>query len=237
MEPKKSEKNTALLEQMKNLEKDWETFSKQSKSRRRCSTGSSDSIFTSLLVKENSPRGLMSALQHRRSPSDGLIWKMKNSDYAVEEIIRDRRAAIKSGKLKGRQLLGAFEGAAEMELQWKKDEEIICSECLDLVQEMKLSSMEASVFKEDENSVQKNLSVGSCSESDCSSEVNQTLDEAEKKEELKVKRVSRNLRGNGGRYMHAMAWFAFLSMLFTLVLISVTCKNVHQDMVIYLVPT
>ncbi|CAI9767376.1 unnamed protein product [Fraxinus pennsylvanica] len=184
---------------------------------------------------KNSPRGLMSALQYRRSPSDGLIYKVKKSDYTVEEIIRDRRAAIKSGKLKGRQLLGAFEGAAEMELEQKKDEEIAGSECL------------VSVCKEDGNSVQKNaknrrqkLSVGSCSGSDSLSEVNQTLDEAKKEEELKVKRVCRNLRVNGGRFMHAMAWFAFVSMLFTLVLISMTCggKNVHEeDKVTYLVPT
>lgn len=236
MKPQKSEKITALFEQLKNLEKDWETINKQSKLRRRCSMGSSDSIFTSFLVMENSPRCLMSALQYRRSPSDGLIYKVKKSDYAVEEIIRDRRAAIKSGKLKGRQLLGAFEGAAEMELEWKKDEEIIGStDCL------------VSFCREDENSVQKKaenhlrkLSIGSCSGYDSLSEVNQTLDEAEKEEELKVKSVSRNLRGNGGRFMHAMAWFALVSMLFTLVLISMTCdgKNVHEeDKVTYLVPT
>lgn len=52
----------------------------------------------------------MSSLQHRRSPSDEVAWKVRNNDLAVTEVLLDRRAAIESGKLKGRRL---FEGTRE----------------------------------------------------------------------------------------------------------------------------
>ncbi|WCJ36287.1 hypothetical protein M5689_017495 [Euphorbia peplus] len=59
----------------------------------------------SLNLLDNSPRNLMFSLQHKRSPSDGFgEWKVRNNDYAVEEILRERREARESGKFKGRKL-------------------------------------------------------------------------------------------------------------------------------------
>lgn len=52
-------------------------------------------MFKELHLLDNSPRNLMSSLQHRRSPLDGGgAWKVRYNDLAVEEILRDRKAAL-----------------------------------------------------------------------------------------------------------------------------------------------
>ncbi|KAJ4728808.1 putative Transmembrane protein [Melia azedarach] len=105
MEEKESEDKLDQL--YSNLEDEWDGYIKQSKPRnpRRCSTGSSI-VGKTLSLLENSPRTLMSSLQHRRSPAADreMSWKVRTNDLAVMEILRERRAAIESGKLKGRRL-------------------------------------------------------------------------------------------------------------------------------------
>ncbi|KAA8542096.1 hypothetical protein F0562_023248 [Nyssa sinensis] len=121
------ESEDKLYQQFKNLQRDWDTF-KQSNPRtlRRCLTDS-NTIIKTLQLLNNSPRDLMSSLQYRRSPSE-----------AVEEILRERRAAIESGKLKGRRLFGGLEGATEMAFEGREE---ICNDCFDLVQESEVRSV------------------------------------------------------------------------------------------------
>lgn len=72
-------------------------------------------MIKSLYLNDHSPRTLMSSLQNRKSPLDGGgVWKVRYNDLALEEILRERRAAIESGKLKGRRLFEAAEGASEV---------------------------------------------------------------------------------------------------------------------------
>lgn len=103
--------NRALYQQLINLEKDWDIFKRSNKSLNfaqiSAKTVSSCTTTTTLdLFKlvENSPTSLMSSLQNSKSPleEEGVTW----NDLAVEEIIRDRRTALATGKLKGRRLFG-----------------------------------------------------------------------------------------------------------------------------------
>ncbi|GFZ03772.1 hypothetical protein Acr_16g0003960 [Actinidia rufa] len=57
----------------------------------------------------------MSSLQHR----------VRSNDAAREEILRDRKAAIESGKLKGRLLFGPVEGGSEVGFEEREE---VCSE-------------------------------------------------------------------------------------------------------------
>ncbi|XP_062029352.1 uncharacterized protein LOC133745306 [Rosa rugosa] len=95
----KSPQVEKLQEQFMNLQQEWKSY-KQSypKTKRRSYSSSS-----STMAKTRS-RHLMSSLQHRMFPSEGDNWNVRTNDFAVEEIRRDRRAAIESGKLKGRRL-------------------------------------------------------------------------------------------------------------------------------------
>lgn len=91
-------KNQALIQQLKELEYIWKCQERCRPRRpRSCSTASDHSLF------QNSPRALMSSLQlQHRKPA---FLRVKNcSNDAVEEILMDRRAAIMSGRFKGRQL-------------------------------------------------------------------------------------------------------------------------------------
>ncbi|EEF51757.1 uncharacterized protein LOC125369803 [Ricinus communis] len=123
-----------LQQQYKSLQEKWYSI-KQSKLRTlRRSLTDSRTIDRGLYFLDNSPRKLMSLLQHRRSPSGGA-WKVRNNDLAVVEILRERKAAIKSGKIKGRRLFDAAEGANEVNSGGIQ--EIICSYNWDgLVQEI-----------------------------------------------------------------------------------------------------
>ncbi|KAL6182648.1 hypothetical protein ACLB2K_044063 [Fragaria x ananassa] len=102
----KSPQVEKLQEQFMNLQQEWESY-KQSNpktKRRSCSSSSSTLAKTVDQLLDNSPRHLMSSLQHIMPPSKGDSWNVRINDLAVEEIKRDRRAVIESGKLKGRRL-------------------------------------------------------------------------------------------------------------------------------------
>ncbi|XP_009602148.4 uncharacterized protein [Nicotiana tomentosiformis] len=127
---KKESENEALYKQFRNLEKDWDNFKRSNYKPQnfpQISANSDSSISTLDVFKllENSPRSLMSSLQDSESPlEERLNSKVKKNDLAVEEILRDRRTALASGKLKGRRL---FE---------ENEEEEICSDCLGLLKQM-----------------------------------------------------------------------------------------------------
>ncbi|XP_056170568.1 uncharacterized protein LOC130138945 [Syzygium oleosum] len=92
------------------------------------------------LLRSNSPRILMASLQHgfRRLPPQ---WKgmARRYDSAAEETVRERRAAIESGRLKGRRLfemLDSGDGEAEICSGWSgvtdddddsdDDDDVVC---------------------------------------------------------------------------------------------------------------
>lgn len=106
-----------LHQQFKHLQRQWDSI-KHPKPRtlRRISSQPSTNIVTALRLLENSPRSLMSSLHHCRSPSseEETAWKVSHRDFAIEEIIRERKAAIQTGKLKGRRLFEAEKDVTEV---------------------------------------------------------------------------------------------------------------------------
>ncbi|CAI9113125.1 OLC1v1013667C1 [Oldenlandia corymbosa var. corymbosa] len=145
--------NKQLHQKFENIEQEWDTYKrvgKRPKSHhlltRSSSTGegrrrirrSSSSIISSLQdqILENSPRSLMSSLQEsstrRKSPlsDEGSIWKVRNNDIAYQEIMKERRAVLESGKLKGRRLFDD-QGSLSSPSSKEKEEEMICGECFD----------------------------------------------------------------------------------------------------------
>ncbi|KAL1541800.1 hypothetical protein AAHA92_25979 [Salvia divinorum] len=106
-------KNQALIQQLNELEHIWKSQEK-SRLRRSSSSSSSSSTTTSFdHLFQNSPRSLMSHLQHREP-----ALRARNCSDEVEEILMDRRDAIVTGRFKGRQLFAA----AEEESVWRGGE-------------------------------------------------------------------------------------------------------------------
>lgn len=118
-----------LHQQFMNLQQDWDSFKQSNpKTKRRysysSSTNHSNSMVRNLQLLDTSPRNLMSSLQSSAiSPLEGA-WKVRTNDLAVQEIIRERREAIKSGKLKGRRLFQGFDNEnVEMGFEPEQEEE------------------------------------------------------------------------------------------------------------------
>lgn len=107
-EEETDDNNQKLYQILKNLEQEWNFIKKRpEETLYRSSTGSSKMI-KALGLLDKSPRKLMSSLQHRiisPPPSEEVAWKVRTNDLAVDEILNERRAAIASGKLKGRRRL------------------------------------------------------------------------------------------------------------------------------------
>ncbi|BFG32287.1 hypothetical protein CerSpe_185610 [Prunus speciosa] len=105
-----------LQKQFMNLQQDWDSYKQSNpRAKRRHSTNSSSFTMVKNLdqLLDTSPRHLMSSLQLGLSPSQGE-WRVRTNDLVVEEIRSERRAAIESGKLKGRRLFEAEECETEM---------------------------------------------------------------------------------------------------------------------------
>lgn len=248
---KDSEKNFALFQTFTNIEKEWESL-KQSNSKqrtssssssipRRCSTGSNSALtsFDHLLVDvESSPRGLMSSLQYKRSPSDGFL-NAKNWDMSVEEIIRERRVAIRTGKVKGRRLFGAGEGGSEeVELDYDDGgcgESEVCNELSDLnpgCGSVSNGKRSRGAGEEDHGELPGSFPV-SCSFLDSSSVEEVTVVEVADKRCEGTK-----LRGCGGtKYKVAVAWCALVIILVTLGLVVISCNGNAHEFDVFLVPT
>lgn len=261
--PERSQKDS-IFQKFVDLEQEWFTY-KHTKPRphlRRCSTGGfSDSFIpkTSLNSDKllgNSPRSLMSSLQGDRRRSSPIIldderfWKVRTNDLAMQEILKERRAALVTGKLKGRRLFGGPE---------EGDQEI-CSDCFDFLEESEVWSVESYVTSDDNNDHDHDHDEDKKNFEDCGSRdekdeasfgsldgsclCNEEMVEEEKMEmEMKMNEKARVGGGklkrvNGGRWMLALAWFAMVTMVFTLRLISIRCNggNLHEEKVI-LIPT
>lgn len=185
---------------------------------------------------------------------EGLVWKVRNNDLAVQEILRERRAALASGKLKGRRL---FKGSPSEEVEG----EDICNECFDHLchPESEVRSM-GSYGSDDEEDEKKcfeeyvwsyggndrrdsNSLDSSLSEEKMGKDVSlmERIKEERNHDDKEKRRVGfgANLVGkNGGKWMIAMAWFSVLTMALALGLISVSCNggNLEEEKV-FLIPT
>ncbi|KAL2242900.1 UNVERIFIED_CONTAM: hypothetical protein Sindi_0408000 [Sesamum indicum] len=247
----------ALVQQLKNLESEWESIDKyRQRSPRRCSSAGSSAdgtlaSFDQLL--DNSPRELMSSLQQRASPSVRVMRLKNNCDMSVQEILMDRRAAIMSGKLKGRRLFGpADTPSSEEELDLNYGCGAggeICCDWLNMSEERELVINENySIGKRSFDGEEQELidfSKQSCSFSDSSLSEEKVVVGQEEEEKPVVQEAIAAEKGGcgakatgGGRYMAAMTWFGFVVILLTLGFISMSCngKYVHGDESI-LVPT
>lgn len=101
-----------LTQQFKHLQREWDSFKQANpQTFRRRSSISKDarSVIMDFRVLNGSPRNLVSSLQENGDSSAELEESWTQS--AAEELRRERRAAIQSGKLKGRRL---FEDSPEV---------------------------------------------------------------------------------------------------------------------------
>ncbi|KAJ8772312.1 hypothetical protein K2173_027489 [Erythroxylum novogranatense] len=95
----------------------------------------------------------MSFLQYTPSPPserNGGGWKVRNNDLAVEEILSERRAAVRSGKLKGRRLFPVSDGASGNMCPGGR-EEIACSGLSSIGGESEERSLWSYDYSDDEN--------------------------------------------------------------------------------------
>ncbi|KAL6584308.1 hypothetical protein OROMI_003597 [Orobanche minor] len=251
-ESKEAGKYAALIQQFLNLEIEWKILKDSRRGRNK--PDASDNISSSILlaysdraVMDKSPRGLVSYLQHRKSPS--LSRVVRNCDLVVEEILRDRRAAIISGKLKGRRL---FQKSEEEDSDL--NEEISKSDWLhNMTQERKV------MVVNDRNSIhggkrRRIRSLGGEDDESTSVASDQSLsrsfsDNSVSEEKVVVVAVKEDEKrgGAGGKprggdrgYMVSVAWFAFVLILAILGLISMSCHGKFvevNDEFMILVPT
>lgn len=209
-----------LHQQFQHLQQQWDSI-KHLKPRTLCrSSTDSRVMFKELHLLDNSPRNLMSSLQHRRSPLDGGgAWKVRYNDLAVEEILRDRKAAIESGKLKGRRLFEEEEGASEVGSGGKQD---IISDNWNGFEEMSMFSYNSDDEKENVESKEEELypvlcHYGSCSYSSSTSYIcDDCIDEAVATEKKGVNIVA----GYSNRLTKAKGWLAIILILCAICIIS-----------------
>ncbi|TKY73665.1 hypothetical protein E2542_SST02421 [Spatholobus suberectus] len=100
----KGKETEELHHRFKELEQEWQAF-KESKPATASHKRAAPSNKSIQKPHKYSPRELMFNLQ-QEFPSPADAWKnvTRTSDMAVQEILQERREAIKSGKLKGRRL-------------------------------------------------------------------------------------------------------------------------------------
>lgn len=130
-------------EEFKRLQYDWSSSKKLSPHGSLHQSADAEII----QLMDTSPRELISSLQkfHKTFSSSG--WKVRTNHLAVEDVIRERRAVIKSGRLKGRRLFDAFEGRGEMDFQ---DEEKCSISSSIMIHGSEVRSLCSSLSREDD---------------------------------------------------------------------------------------
>ena len=192
-----------LVVQFKNLQQYWDSLQSNPGRILRSSSDTKCPVGKSLYLLKNCPTNLMSSLQRRRasSPLRG-VWKVRTNDLAVEEILRERRAAIESGKVKGRRLFWGMEGATEMDLGY--------SDSSDLVQDSGIRSVSSgsSGSADGDESDNGGSNFWGCSRSG---------DDMERNKIVRVEANMEEKRGdNARRWRVFMGWVCIALVLFTL---------------------
>lgn len=146
------------------------------------------SLFTTCsiqLMNTSSPTDLMPMLlQQQPQP-----WKLRTRDMAVQEILRERREAIETGKLKGRRLFEPIQRGTTI-----LNDDVLSGD--DMGQESEVRSLSFD-YSEDEDYSPPPPSSSSLVRLSCDS-----LDkEQEVKEEEEEAPDVCNVSGNGGRYI------------------------------------
>lgn len=242
---------TKLQKQFMNLQQDWDSYKQSNpRAKRRHSTNSSSFTMVKNLDQliDTSPRHLMSSLQHGLSPSQGE-WRVRTNDLVVEEIRRERRAAIESGKLKGRRLFEAEE--CETEMCFGGTEGIWCGgNGLAQESEVRSVSFDDSDGDDDDGSGKsKEIAVcfQGCSKTSSSSSSSLSDEDVEREVEIEArmklvsveeKRVANKNEGGNGRRCMAMImpWLAIALLGFAIFFIRGFAGYLNVDEVV-LVPT
>lgn len=149
------------------------------------------------------------------TPIDGqmhLRWKMRTNNLAIQEIISDRRAAIESGRLKGRRLFHALEGGGELGSSQENER---CSACSSvLIHESEVRSLcyysSSPDFDEEDEAENGDNLHGSCA---CVENV--------KKEKVVGRKGGIGIGGgvHGSWCMGSIAWIVFSLVVFAFVII------------------
>ncbi|XVE54464.1 hypothetical protein DITRI_Ditri03aG0083500 [Diplodiscus trichospermus] len=222
---------------LKNLEQEWNFIKKRpEKTQYRSSTGSSSKMVKTLGLLDNSPRKLMSSLQHITSPaSEEVAWKVRTNDLAVEEILKERRAAIESGKLKGRRLFEEEDGVTD-QVGFGSDQVQTSSGLeIGLVQESEVRSVFSyeSDNYEDENWGRKEVLCPSCPH--CSSSSSSPHDENVERGGTEVatlaeKRIAGDVcSGTSGRWRVVEVWLVIVLVVCIVGIISGWSFGIYED--------
>ncbi|KAG7952141.1 hypothetical protein I3843_12G044500 [Carya illinoinensis] len=234
--------NIKLHQKFEVLEQEWESYVQSiPRTVRRYSTDNSVAMAKAVdQLLDSSPSNFISSLQQKWSPPKGGHWKIRTNDLAAEEMLRERRLVIESGRLKGRRLFQAVEDETEMVLRGSSsddDHEKVYNKYgrihgINLVQEISTTEVRSVPFydsdHEPESGVSNELPGGCfhcCSSSSSSSPSHQNVEIQAVEEEKKVqatsverRRVAYNGRNgninNGRRWMVFMGWFAFASIIY-----------------------
>lgn len=136
-----AEDDERLHEDFKNLQEEWNSFNKSNPRRRRhlrrSSTDPKPTTVNMLKLynASGSPTNLVPSVEQQIScsPLEGE-WKVRTNDLAVIEMLKERRAVIESGKLKGRRLFPDSENVDEMCLSGNEemysDDGVVDDDCV-----------------------------------------------------------------------------------------------------------
>ena len=241
----KKREQDKLQHQFMVLQQNWHSYNQSHpRTQRRYSTNSNH-MAKSLQRLDSSPKSLMSSLQKRLSPPEGA-WKVRTNDLAMEEIRRERKAVIESGRLKGRRLFEADESETETGFGWK---EKICN---GLAQESEVRSM--SFCDSDDDHDHENETGGMisnvlpvCFQCCCSSSSSlsslssfslrdeyvkgEVVVEEEKKvvASVEMRRDSYGGSGNGRRWMVVMGWLAVASIVYAICIVPMRSFGGYRD--------
>ncbi|KAB2053615.1 hypothetical protein ES319_A12G199900v1 [Gossypium barbadense] len=224
---------------LKNLEHEWDFIKKRpEKILYRTSTGSSTKMIKTLgSLNQNSPRELIMS-----PPLDEVAWKVRTNDLAVEEILRERRAAIESGKLKGRRL---FEDDEDVnEVSFGRNEGSCSGFEIGLVQESEVRSVFSyeSDNYEDENWPGKehmSPSYPHCSSSSSSLCGAETLQRGSGTEmaTMAEKKIGSDVGSGKVRLIVIKIWVAISLVVFIVGIISTSSFGIYEDEEVILTPT
>ncbi|KAF3970664.1 hypothetical protein CMV_005667 [Castanea mollissima] len=241
----KKREQDKLQHQFVVLQQDWHSYNQSHPKTHRRYLTNSNHMAKSLQRLDSSPRSLMSSLQQRLSPPEGA-WKVRTNDLAMEEIRRERKAVIESGRLKGRRLFEADESETETGFGWKE------KMCNGLAQESEVRSV--SFCDSDDDDDHENETGGMignvlpiCFQCCCSSSSSlsslssfsvrdeyvkgEVVVEEEKKvvASVEIRRDSYGGSGNGRRWMVVMGWLAIASIVYAICIVRMRSFGGYRD--------
>lgn len=250
--------NIKLHQKFEVLQQEWESYIQSiPRTGRRYSTDNSAAMAKAVdQLLDSSPRNLISSLQQKWSPPKGGYWKIRTNNLAAEEMLRERRSVIESGRLKGRRLFQAVEDETEMGLRAGRSSDDDHDQKvykygringINLVQEISTELLRSVPFygsdhEHDESGVSNELPGGcfpSCSSSSSSSSSPSHQNHVEIQAVEEEKKVQERRRV-GRSWMVFMGWFAFASIIYAVFIAPMRIfggYGDHEHHEMFLVPT